>query len=156
MPGEKSHSVLLAGTWNEEIAADTVLLDYDRRHRRRIALRTEAGRDLILDLPRVVRLRDGDGLLTDAGEVIRVVAQRERLAEIRAPDPATLIRIAWHLGNRHLLVQLLGACIRIRTDHVIEAMVESLGGRVHQVDAAFDPEAGAYAEGAAQHHDDHH
>jgi urease accessory protein len=92
----------------------------------------------------------------DEGGIVRVQAQAEPLAEIHAHDEGDLVRIAWHLGNRHLPVQLLGDRIRIRTDHVIEAMVEGLGGHVNHVAAPFDPEAGAYAGGAAHHiHDDH-
>ena len=78
----------------------------------------------------------------------------ESLAEIHAHGEGDLVRIAWHLGNRHLPVQLLDDRIRIRTDHVIEAMVEGLGGHVDHIDAPFDPEAGAYAGGHAHHHDD--
>ena len=151
--------VYAVGTWDASTAVDSVLLDHDQRHRRRILLRTEAGRDLLLDLPRAVRLRDGDGLVTDAGEIIRVTAKPEPLAEIHAHDAACVIRIAWHLGNRHLPVQLLGDRMRIRTDHVIEAMIDGLGGHVAHVHAAFDPEAGAYAPGgqhAHSHDDDDH
>jgi urease accessory protein len=89
----------------------------------------------------------------DAG-VVRVCARPEKLLEIHAHDEAQMVRIAWHLGNRHLPVQLLGDRIRIRDDHVIRAMVEGLGGHVDDVEAPFDPEAGAYAGGHHHHHDD--
>ena len=145
--------VLPAGTWAEP-AADTVLIDFDRRHRRRILLTTQAGCDLLLDLPQAVRLRDGDGLQTQDGRIVRVVAKPESLLEIHAHGPAELVRIAWHLGNRHLPVQLLGDRIRIRADHVIADMVHTLGGHAHPIEAAFDPEAGAYAGGHGHHHDD--
>ena len=81
-------------------------------------------------------------------------AQPEPLLEIHAHDEGELVRIAWHLGNRHLPVQLLGDRIRIRADHVIEEMVEGLGGHVDAIEAPFDPEAGAYAGGHQHHHDD--
>lgn len=154
----RSQSILPAGTWNPAQATDEVLIDFDRRHRRRIVLKTEAGNDLLLDLPQAARLRDGDGLLLDTGQTIRVRARPEPLAEIHAHSDAELVRIAWHLGNRHLPVQLLGDRIRIRRDHVIEAMVEQLGGHVEPLDAPFDPEAGAYAGGHQHSHDDddHH
>ncbi len=142
-------SVLPPGAWSD--AADTVLIDFDRRHRRRIVLTTEAGRDVLLDFPQAVRLRDGDGLVTEQG-IVRVRARPEPLLEIHAHDEGELIRIAWHLGNRHLPVQLLGDRIRIRADHVIQAMVEGLGGHVEEIDAPFDPEAGAYAGGGGHHH----
>jgi urease accessory protein len=117
----------------------------------------------LLDLPQAVRLRHGDGLALPDGRVVRVEARPENLLEIHAHDEGDLVRIAWHLGNRHLPVQLLGERIRIRADHVIEEMVEGLGGHVDHIEAPFDPEAGAYAgTGGGHHHhhgdgeDDHH
>jgi urease accessory protein len=150
----RAGSVLPAGSWDAADARDRVLIDYDRRHRRRILLTTETGGELLLDLPHAMRLRDGDGLLLDGGGVVAVLARPERLAEIHAHGDAALVRIAWHLGNRHLPVQLLGERIRIRIDHVIEEMVELLGGHVEHVDAPFDPETGAYAGGHAHRHGD--
>ncbi len=145
--------ILPAGTWDLSAATDIVLIDFDRRHRRRIALTTEGGAEILLDLPKAVRLRDGDGLPVEAG-VIRVQAKPEPLLEIHAHDDGELVRIAWHLGNRHLPVQLLGDRIRIRADHVIAEMVEGLGGHVDDIEAPFDPEPGAYAAGGGGHH--HH
>jgi urease accessory protein len=145
--------VLPAGSWDIGREVDRVLIDYDRRHRRRIRLETEAGGDVMLDLPQAVALRHGDGLELADGGVVRVVARPEPLAEIHAHAAGELVRIAWHLGNRHLPVQLLDDRIRIRRDHVIEAMVEQLGGHVGHIEAPFDPEAGAYA-GGHRHLDD--
>jgi len=156
----RAQQVLPAGEWDTAREVDRVLIDYDRRHRRRILLRTEAGAQVLIDLPQATRLRNGDGLLLEDGSIVRVSARPEKLLEIHAHDPAQMIRIAWHLGNRHLPVQLLGESIRIRVDHVIEEMIEGLGGHVHAVEAAFDPEAGAYAGGHQHHHhdddEDHH
>ncbi len=149
----RSSKVLPAGAFTAA-PCDTVLVDFDRRHRRRIVLRTEAGRDLLIDLPQAVRLRDGDGLVLDDGGVILVQARPEPLLDIHAHDAAALVRIAWHLGNRHLPVQLLGAHLRIRRDHVIADMVRTLGGHVAEIEAPFDPEAGAYAGGHSHSHDD--
>lgn len=148
--------VLNAGTWDKKTAIDTIVIDFDRRHRRRIVLRTENGANVLLDLPQAVRLRDGDGLPTDHG-VIRVKAKPEPLLEIHAHDEGELVRIAWHLGNRHLPVQLLGDRIRIRADHVIAEMIEGLGGHVDGIEAPFDPEPGAYTAvgGGHHHHGDH-
>ena len=149
--------MLPAGAWSDAI--DEVLIDFDRRHRRRIVLTTEAGRDVLIDFAQAVRLRDGDGLVLEEGGIVRVRARADPLLEIHAHDESELIRIAWHLGNRHLPVQLLGDRIRIRADHVIQAMVEGLGGHAEEIDAPFDPEAGAYAAGGEhQHHhaDDEH
>ncbi len=144
---------ILAGGWDRTTSVDTVLIDFDRRHRRRIVLRTEAGRDVLIDLPQAARLRDGDGLVLDEGGVILVQARPEPLLDIHAHDAAALVRIAWHLGNRHLPVQMLGAHLRIRRDHVIADMVHALGGHAAEIEAPFDPEPGAYA-GGHQHLDD--
>ena len=145
--------VLPAGEWGAAQQVDEVLIDYDRRFRRRILLTTVAGQEVLIDQPQAVRLRDGDGLAIEGG-VVRVRAKPEPCMDIHAHGEGELIRIAWHLGNRHLPVQLLGDRIRIRADHVIEEMVEGLGGHVDAVDAPFDPESGAYAGGHHHHHDD--
>jgi urease accessory protein len=150
----RASAVLPAGSWSDPI--DEVLIDFDRRHRRRIVLTTLSGRELLIDFAQAVRLRDGDGLAVEDGGVVRVTARPEPLLEIHAHDDGELVRIAWHLGNRHLPVQLLGDRIRIRADHVIAEMVEGLGGHVDEIDAPFDPEAGAYAPGVGHHHDHDH
>jgi urease accessory protein len=149
----RAEAVLPAGTWDSAGEIDRVLIDFDRRHRRRILLRTEQGRGVLLDLPQAVRLRHGDGLVVEAG-VVLVCAKPEPLLEIRAHGVDQMVRIAWHLGNRHLPVQLLGDRIRIRADHVIGDMVRGLGGDVEEIEAPFDPEPGAYA-GGHQHQHDH-
>ncbi|MGA9864820.1 MAG: urease accessory protein UreE [Acetobacteraceae bacterium] len=140
-------SILPAGAWNISEAIDSVLLDFDMRHRRRITLRTEAGAELLLDLAQAARLRDGDAMVLDTAALVRVRARPEALLEIHAHDESALIRIAWHLGNRHLPVQVLGDRLRIRDDHVIAALVGQLGGHAARIEAPFDPEAGAYEHG---------
>jgi len=152
----RAETVLPAGTWNAASEIDRVLIDFDRRHRRRIMLRTEQGREVLLDLTQAVRLRDGDGLAVNAGGVVRVCARPEPLLEIHAHADSEMMRIAWHLGNRHLPIQLRGERIRIRADHVIRDMVEGLGGHVDEIEAPFDPEAGAYAGGHHHQHDHDH
>ena len=130
---------------------DRVALDQDHRYRRRFVLQTAGGESVLLDLAEARQLRHGDGLLLEDGAVILVEAQPEALIEIRAPDAATLLRIAWHLGNRHLPTQLLGDVLRIRADHVIADMVRHLNGTVTPVAAPFDPEGGAYGGDTAHH-----
>ncbi len=83
----------------------------------------------------------------DDGRLIEVVAAPEPLLEIKGTDPHHLVRVAWHLGNRHLPTQIMAKGLRIRRDHVIEAMVKGLGARVIEIEAPFDPEGGAYAGG---------
>jgi urease accessory protein len=146
-------------------AADTVVLDFDDRHRRRMAMIATRGLEFLLDLENAVALRGGDALLLEDGRLVEVVAAAEPLIEIRGADPLHLVRVAWHLGNRHLPTQIMPKALRIRRDHVIEAMVQGLGARVIRIEAPFDPEGGAYASGHAQeshaqeshaHGHDHH
>jgi urease accessory protein len=137
-----------------EAPADTVVLDFDDRHRRRMAMTGTRGLEFLLDLENAVALRGGDALVLEDGRLIEVVAAPEPLVEIRGADSAHLVRIAWHLGNRHLPTQIVGKGLRIRRDHVIEAMVRGLGARVIEIEAPFDPEGGAYA--AAHDHDHGH
>ena len=134
--------------------ADVVELDYDARHRRRIAMRTESGREFLLDLPKAVALADGDGLALSDGTAVRVRAKPERVIEVRAKSPEQLVRIAWHLGNRHLPTQILGDTLRIRYDHVILDMLAGLGAETRTTDAPFHPEGGAYAGHSHHSHDD--
>src|SRR6266581_4869482 len=137
--------------------ADTVVLDFDGRHRRRMAMTGTRGLEFLLDLENATVLRGGDALVLDDGRLVEVVAAPEPLLEIRGTDPHHLVRVAWHLGNRHLPTQIMAKGLRIRRDHVIEAMVKGLGARVIEIEAPFDPEGGAYAGGGHGHaHDDDH
>jgi urease accessory protein len=139
-----------------EAPADTVVLDFDDRHRRRMAMTGTRGLAFLLDLENAVALRGGDALVLDDGRLIEVVAAPEPLLEIRGQDPHHLVRVAWHLGNRHLPTQIMAKGLRIRRDHVIEAMVKGLGARVIEIEAPFDPEGGAYAGASHGHaHEDH-
>ena len=144
-----------------EAPADTVVLDFDDRHRRRMAMTGTRGLEFLLDLENATALRGGDALVLEDGRLIEVVAAAEPLLEIRGRDPSHLVRLAWHLGNRHLPTQIMAKGLRIRRDHVIEAMVNGLGARVIEIEAPFDPEGGAYAghahadEDAAHHHAGH-
>ena len=143
------------GHWPELEAVDAVTLAYLDRHRRRIRLVADSGVTFLLDLARARHLADGDGLELDSGGYVRVCAAWEPVLEIEAPDRAALLRIAWHLGNRHLPLQVAGDRLRIRADHVIAEMVAGLGGRLTPLDAPFDPEIGAYAGPQHHKHDDH-
>jgi len=145
-------SVYPPGLWSKA-PADVVVLDFDARHRRRVAMTARGGLAFLLDLPEAVALGHGAGLLLEDGRVVAVEAAPEALVEVSAKDPAHLLRVAWHLGNRHLPTQLLGDRLRIRRDHVIEAMLVQLGAFVVPVEAAFDPEGGAYGHGRVHGHD---
>lgn len=157
--------VFPSGEWTH-VATDVVVLDFDHRHRRRLRMQGEGGLDFLLDLPEAVAIRDGDGLLLEDGRIVEVRASAEPLVEVRAKDAGHLVRLAWHLGNRHLPVQVEADRLLIREDHVIEAMLAALGATVTHVEAPFDPEGGAYGNGHHQHdshghshdhdHDDDH
>jgi urease accessory protein len=134
------------GDWPQESAVGTVTLVHLDRHRRRIRLVADSGEAYLLDLPRAHHLVDGDGLELDCGGYLRVCAAPEPVFEIEAAEAAELLRIAWHLGNRHLPLQVVGARLRIRADHVIADMIAGLGGRITRHDVPFDPETGAYHE----------
>ncbi len=136
--------------------SDDILLDFQDRHRRRIVLTAAKGTEFILDLPDVPDLREGDGLRLSSGETVLVRAAPEALMEITCSDPLHLARIAWHLGNRHLPTEIAERRLRIRADHVIADMVVGLGGKVHAIDAPFDPEGGAYGGPASAHHGHRH
>jgi urease accessory protein len=141
----RAYSVRQAGQWDNAAAIDRVVLDASERHRRRVVLTAERGTTLLLDLPHATALRDGDGLVLDDGAVVRVIGKPEPLLEIAAADACELARLAWHLGNRHTDVQLIGGRLRIRRDHVLAAMLERLGAQVTAIEAPFDPESGAYS-----------
>jgi len=146
----RATKVLGQHRWSEA-AADTVVLDFDDRHRRRMAMTGTRGLEFLLDLENAVALRGGDALVLEDSRLIEVVAAPEPLIEIRGSDPQHLVRLAWHLGNRHLPTQIMPKGLRIRRDHVIEAMVKGLGARVIEIEAPFDPEGGAYAGGGHAH-----
>jgi urease accessory protein len=147
------------GHWPREHAAGSVTLAYDDHHRRRVRLTTDQGEAFLLDLPRPVVLDEGDGLWLDDGRWIAVHAAPEALIEVTAPDAGLLVRLAWHLGNRHLPARIETERILIRRDHVIADMLAQLGATIRLIEAPFTPERGAY-DGGASHgdhgHDHHH
>ena len=148
----RATNVLTRDEYRDQKVAGHLRLDHHHRHRRRLTLKTEEGETILLDLPAAVHLRGGDKLLLDDGAILDVEALDEPLLQITATDISALIRIAWHLGNRHLPTQLLGTVLRIREDHVLEDMVRRLGATVTHVVAPFDPEGGAYAGSSGHHH----
>jgi urease accessory protein len=136
--------IVAADQWDCATAIDRVMLDADERYCRRAALEGEQGTVFLLDLPQPTTLRDRDGLVLDDGTIVRVESRSEQLVEISAAYAHELARFAWHLGNRHANVQVIGCKLRIRRDHVLEAMLLKLGAEMTPVEAPFDPERGAY------------
>ena len=148
-----------AGHWPKENVAGTLTLDFDARHRRRIRLTADKGEDILLDLPKAVAMAHGDGLQLEDGRWLMVQAAAEQIVEIRHKDPNQLVRLAWHLGNRHLPTEIQEQFLRIRPDHVIEHMLCGFGAELTKVHAPFQPEGGAYGGEHSHHsHDDggHH
>jgi len=150
----RAHRRLPSGHWPQAKRRGTITLAYDDRHRRRMRLTTDEGEPLLLDLPQAVALADGDGLMLEAGDFVAVRAAEEDVVEITAA-PELLLRLAWHIGNRHFPAQIEAARILIRDDHVMIDMVEGLGGKVRRIKAAFNPEGGAYAGGGHGHDHGH-
>jgi len=139
-----------AGHWPKEKVAGALTLDFDARHRRRIRLTTDQGEDVLLDLPKAVAMTDGDGLQLEDGKWLKVQAAAEPIIEVSHKNPNQLMRLAWHLGNRHLPTEIRDQVLRIRPDHVIEKMLDGFGADLVKVQAPFQPEGGAYGS----HHDD--
>jgi urease accessory protein len=149
----RASAVRTAGTWNTANAIDRVVLDAGDRNRRRVTLTGEGGTAFLLDLPHAAALRDGDGLVLEDGAIVRVTGKPEPLVEITAASAHDLARLAWHIGNRHTDMQVMGDTLRIRRDHVLEDMLRGLGARMRALEAPFDPEHGAYGHGDSHDHD---
>jgi urease accessory protein len=149
---KRAYEIRTAGSWQQAAAIDRVVLDSDQRIRRRSVLVGEHGTRILLDLPGVQALRDGDGLLLDDGSFVGVAGKPELLTEISGVDSVHLARLAWHLGNRHTELQFLNGRLRIRRDHVLEAMLRGLGAQLNSIEAPFDPEPGAYAHHPGEAH----
>jgi urease accessory protein len=135
-----------------EQASGSLTLDFDARHRRRIRLSADQGEDLLLDLPHAVAMAHGDGLQLEDGRWFKVQAAPELTIEVRHKDRRQLVRLAWHLGNRHLPTEIRDHVLRIRPDRVIEEMLRGFGAELTRAQVPFQPEGGAYSE-HGHHHD---
>ncbi|MGY6567605.1 MAG: urease accessory protein UreE [Salinarimonas sp.] len=149
-----------------EKVVDSVTLDHEGRHRRRVTLTGDGGLAFLLDLDKAVILNDGDALKLEDGQLVRVVAAPQPLLEIRAENPLRLLRLAWHIGNRHTPAEITTDAIYIEADHVLAEMVRGQGGTATPVERPFQPERGAYdhdcghdhghGHGHHHHHHGHH
>jgi urease accessory protein len=135
-----------AGEWPQELAAGSITLDFDHRHRRRIRLVTDHGDEVLLDLPTAIAMADRDGVQLDDGTWFIVRAAAEPVLDVAHPEPRQLVRLAWHLGNRHVPTEIRDNALRIRWDRIIEDMLRGLGATVVKLQAAFQPEGGAYSD----------
>ncbi|PZO66799.1 MAG: urease accessory protein UreE [Paracoccus denitrificans] len=130
---------------------DQIALDYDARFLRRKLLRTVSGAEVMVDLPKVTALADGDALETDAG-LVQIVAAAEPVLIITGDLP----RLAWHIGNRHTPCQIEPFHLVIRADHVLRTMLVGLGAQITDATRPFTPEGGAYGAAQVMGHDHGH
>lgn len=152
----RATNVIRSGALNGRIALDTITLDRASRWRRRVALKTDKGHDILLDLVEATLLANGDALVLENGNCVKVVAAPEALMEVTAKTPLALARLAWHIGNRHTPAEITAGAIYIQPDHVLADMVRGLGGAVRDVSRPFDPEGGAYGHKGALIESHHH
>jgi len=141
-----------------DAASDTLELDFAARSKSRQRVRLASGSEAALLLPRGSVLRGGQCVRGDDGRIVCVLSAPESLLEARCADAHALARAAYHLGNRHVAVEIGAGWLRIQADHVLEQMLRGLGVEVHALHAPFEPEAGAYAHGGHAHshsHDEH-
>ncbi|WP_158162457.1 urease accessory protein UreE [Grimontia hollisae] len=133
----------------------TVHLGIDSRIKSRLRVTLDNGSDAGLFLPRGLTLRGGDVLVSPNGEKVRVVAAKENVSTVHADNGHLLTRIAYHLGNRHVPLQVGDGWVRYQHDHVLDEMAGMLGGKVVVEMAPFEPEAGAYGGHSSGHHYSH-
>ncbi len=139
---------------DDAVVTDILELPFDLRERSRLRARLLSGQEIGIDLPVGTILRHGSKLLLADGRVVAVEASEENLLEVRADGAADLARIAYHIGNRHVPIQVGDGWLRILPDHVLQAMVEGLGGKAQAASGRFQPESGAYGHSHVHHHHD--
>lgn len=146
----EAHEVVSTGT-----PQATIDLPFERRKKSRLRCALSDGRTLGVFLPRGTVLRHGTLLRTMDGAIIAVHAAAEDVSTVHCGDAHLLTRVAYHLGNRHVPLEIGPGFVRYQHDHVLDAMVRGLGAEVRFERAPFEPEAGAYGGGHRHHHDDH-
>jgi urease accessory protein len=149
----RATKVLKSGEPHSGPVVDTLILTLEERQSPSGTLTGVNG--TAVEVAEPFRLRADDRLLLDNGSIVEIVAQPEPLIEARAADLPALARLAWHLGDRHVPVQIFERRLRLRRDPAIETLLTRLGAKVTVIEAPFEPEGGAY-EAAAAHHDHHH
>jgi len=130
-------------------------LPFEARQKSRLRAKLVSGEDVALLLPRGEVLRGGDLVTASDGRVIEVIAEPETLLHVQCADALALARAAYHLGNRHVPVQVGEGFLRLAADHVLAEMLKGLGATVSELEAPFEPEAGAYSGGQSEHHHSH-
>ena len=125
-------------------ATDSITLDAQDRSIRRKLIKTDSGKDVLVDLPLTAYFEDGDHLELDDGTYLEICAAEEDLYEITGSSPADISQLAWHIGNRHLPAQIEYNRILIKRDHIIKAMLVGLHATVIETRDQFEPLHGAY------------
>jgi urease accessory protein len=148
----RATSVVRKAAVKADRVVETLTLDHEDRTRRRLALKGDGGLDILLDLDKPTGLNDGDAVKLEDGRLVLVRAAPQSLLEIRADNPLRLMRVAWHIGNRHTPAEITADAVYIENDHVLAEMVRGQGCSMAMVERPFQPERGAYDHG----HDDHH
>lgn len=133
---------------------DQLVLPFDLRQKSRLRVTLQSGHEAALMLERGSILRGGDLLQAESGQIIQVVAAEQAVMKVTAVDAQALARAAYHLGNRHVPLQVGDDWLRLEQDHVLKDMLLGLGVTVTDESAPFEPEAGAYGGGHRHHHDD--
>jgi urease accessory protein len=133
---------------------DTLTLPFELRQKSRLVATTAQGRQVLLQLPRGHVMRDGSLLQASDGSTIEVRSAEETLSTVESEDISLLVRAAYHLGNRHVALQIEGGRLQYQHDHVLDDMLRGLGLAPRVVESPFEPEPGAYAHGGSHHH--HH
>lgn len=138
--------------------ADVVSLSFDLRQKSRIRVILQSGVEAALYMQRGTILRGGDFLQADSGEIIEVIAADQAMMKVTATTSKALTRAAYHLGNRHVPLEIGDGWLKLETDSVLKDMLLGLGVQVEELQAPFEPESGAYAAGGGHHHhhDDEH
>jgi urease accessory protein len=147
--------VVTAAERKDAPVLDTLILPHAQRQAQKGFLFGTKGTCVELDFAEPVRLRTDDALVLDDGGLVEVVAEPEPLVEVRAADLPSLARLAWHLGDRHVPVQIFERKLRLKRDPAIEQLLASLGAKVTAIEAPFEPEGGAYEAAGGHHHHDH-
>ena len=138
-------------------AQHTVTLPFDTRQKSRFRAQLDSGEEIGVILPRGTVLREGDCLGNENGELqVRVRAADEAVSTVRVDDGLLLARAAYHLGNRHVPLQITANYLRYQHDHVLDDMLKQMGLDVVCEQAPFEPEAGAYSGGHGHHHSHDH
>lgn len=136
-------------------SSDTLTLTFENRQKSRLRAILDSGEEAGLFLPRGTILRGGDRLLADDGRVVLVEADRELVSTAITDSPLLMMKASYHLGNRHVPLQISAEFIRYRQDHVLDQMVSSIGLEISHENAPFEPESGAYHSHGSHHHHAH-